>query len=290
MKHSESRRMTLRFAKGAADRDAILDLRTRCFPHRGGGREQWERYDALCRHLIVCGAGGRGNESAREGDGGGPIDADRTGEKGSEETEASGGPVLASLRIMVAPMATVAEAGYAARFYDLSPLRAVPGPVVEVGRLCLSPGPQSWEALRLLLAALTRLVDDVRAGLMLGCTSFAGADWRRHRAALAFLAAGHLGPAGLLPRRRTGETVDYPQLANPDESDSRAALSALPPLLRFYLSLGGWVSDHAVVDRDLDTLHVLTCVETGGIPARRAARLRSLAGKMQKGAPGQARP
>ena len=54
--------------------------------------------------------------------------------------------------------------------------------------------------------------------------------------------------------------------------------AGLPPLLRTYLGMGGWVSDHAVVDRELDTLHVFTCVEVDRVPAARAASLRAVAG------------
>jgi hypothetical protein len=45
--------------------------------------------------------------------------------------------------------------------------------------------------------------------------------------------------------------------------------------LRTYLAMGGWVSDHAVVDDDLGTLHVFTGVEVGKVPGTRAARLRA---------------
>ena len=42
------------------------------------------------------------------------------------------------------------------------------------------------------------------------------------------------------------------------------AYNFLPPLLKFYLRLGGKVSDHAVIDRDLDTLHVFTYLDLNG--------------------------
>ena len=51
----------------------------------------------------------------------------------------------------------------------------------------------------------------------------------------------------------------------------------MPPLLRSYLTMGGWVSDHAVVDRDLNTLHVFTGLEIASIPAARAKALRASA-------------
>jgi putative hemolysin len=50
----------------------------------------------------------------------------------------------------------------------------------------------------------------------------------------------------------------------------------MPPLLRSYLMMGGWVSDHAVVDRDLNTLHVFTGLEIRAIPEDRARLLRAV--------------
>ena len=52
----------------------------------------------------------------------------------------------------------------------------------------------------------------------------------------------------------------------------------MPPLLRTYLAMGGWVGRHAVLDRGLGTIHVLTAVETARIPPARARALRALAG------------
>jgi putative hemolysin len=60
--------------------------------------------------------------------------------------------------------------------------------------------------------------------------------------------------------------------------DLKAAMRHMPPLLRTYLMMGGWVSDHAVIDRQMGTLHVFTGVEIRAIPAARARMLRALAG------------
>jgi putative hemolysin len=40
----------------------------------------------------------------------------------------------------------------------------------------------------------------------------------------------------------------------------------MPPLLRAYLLMGGWVSDHAVIDKKLNTIHVFTGLEVSKIP------------------------
>ena len=60
--------------------------------------------------------------------------------------------------------------------------------------------------------------------------------------------------------------------------DLGRAMRAMPPLLRSYLAMGGWVSDHAVVDRDLGTMHVFTGVEIAKVPPSRARLLRAVAG------------
>jgi len=60
--------------------------------------------------------------------------------------------------------------------------------------------------------------------------------------------------------------------------DIKRAMLAMPPLLRTYLMMGGWVSDHAVVDHDLNTLHVFTGVEIAAVPPNRARLLRAVSG------------
>lgn len=57
-----------------------------------------------------------------------------------------------------------------------------------------------------------------------------------------------------------------------------AARAQMPPLLRSYLAMGGWVSDHAVVDAELGTLHIFTALEVDRVPPARARSLRQIAG------------
>ena len=58
--------------------------------------------------------------------------------------------------------------------------------------------------------------------------------------------------------------------------DLKKAMQRMPPLLRSYLMMGGWVSDHAVVDHEMNTLHVFTGLEIGAIPIARKRLLRAL--------------
>ena len=56
--------------------------------------------------------------------------------------------------------------------------------------------------------------------------------------------------------------MDIKKIVGQDKRER--AKNFLPPLLKFYLRLGGKVSDHAVIDRDLDTLHVFTYLDLNG--------------------------
>jgi putative hemolysin len=233
--------MVARLAHGRAEMARVMAFRAAAFPRRSGAEE--DAQDALSAHVIV------------EGDAG----------------------LLACFRVMLFGWGAGLAQGYAARFYDVGPLSGYAKPIAEMGRFCVAPGGVHPDVLRLAWGAMTRIVDEGQAGLLVGCTSFRGADWTLHRAGLALLAAEFIGPAEHLPGRKAPEIVDYPALAGP-VTDRRASLAALPPLLRTYLGMGGWVSDHAVVDRELDTLHVFTCVEVDRVPPARAASLRAVAG------------
>lgn len=234
-------RLVARLADGRGDAARLLAFRRAAFPRHVGAEH--DAQDELSQHVIV----------------------ERDGE------------MLAYFRVMLFGWGAGLAQGYAARFYDVGPLSGYARPIAEMGRFCVAPGGVHPDVLRLAWGAMTKLVDEGQAGLLVGCSSFRGAGWEAHRAGLALLAEGHVGPKEHLPGRKAAEVVDYPSLAGP-VGERRAALAGLPPLLRTYLGMGGWVSDHAVADRELDTLHVFTCVEVDRVPAARAARLRAVAG------------
>ncbi|MFN4153338.1 MAG: GNAT family N-acetyltransferase [Paracoccaceae bacterium] len=181
------------------------------------------------------------------------------------------GDLVACYRVQMFDGAAL-DQSYAAQFYDLSRLARFPGPMLELGRFCLDPGRHDPDILRLAWAAMTRIVDDADVGLLFGCSSFAGADPVLHAPALSGLVA-RVAPERWRPGPLAPERVALSDIPAP--LPGRAA--QMPPLLRTYLSMGGWVSDHAVIDRDLDTLHVLTGVEIAAIPPARARALRLIA-------------
>ena len=234
-------KLIARLVQGRTEMARVMAFRGAAFPRVAGQEE--DAQDALSAHVVV----------------------------------EAGGEMLGYFRVMLFGWGAGLAQGYAARFYDVGPLSGYARPIAEIGRFCVRPGGVHPDVLRLAWGAMTRLVDEGQAGLLVGCSSFRGADWAAHRAALALLASDFIGPGEHLPGRKAAEVVDYPGLVGLVE-DRRVALAGLPPLLRTYLGMGGWVSDHAVVDRDLDTLHVFTCVDVDRVPAARAASLRAVAG------------
>jgi putative hemolysin len=178
------------------------------------------------------------------------------------------GALVACCRILSFSVGQDLSASYAAQVYDLTGLSAFPGPRMELGRFCLHPARHDPDILRLIWGALTAVVDAEGVRLLFGCSSFVGADPAPHLPALAALRR-YIGPADYLPGPRAAQRVAFP------EGPGKPA--GLPPLLRSYLTMGAWVSDHAVIDRDLDTLHVFTALPIAQVPATRARALRAVA-------------
>ena len=131
------------------------------------------------------------------------------------------------------------------------------------------------EETRLAWAALTDYVDREDVGLLFGCSSFAGVEAGAYLDAFADLRARHLAPDKWQPGVRASEVFRFGADVTRVPDRKRAA-AQMPPLLRTYLLMGGWVSDHAVVDREMNTLHVFTGVEVGAIPESRKRLLRAL--------------
>lgn len=166
---------------------------------------------------------------------------------------------------------------YSAQYYDLSALAQFPGPMAEIGRFCSHPGLSDPDILRVAWGAMTAYVDDNGIEMLFGCSSFAGTETDAYLDAFAKLKASHLAPRHWLPRIKAPEVFRYAARLR-RKPDARKAMMHMPPLLRTYLMMGGWVSDHAVVDRQMNTLHVFTGLEIGAIPASRKRLLRAMAG------------
>lgn len=187
------------------------------------------------------------------------------------------GQVVCCYRFLLLQSGAEIQQGYVAQFYDLSALSRLDGRMIEMGRFCSLPGLCDPDILRLAWAAITRLVDQHDVTFLFGCASLPGTEAALHRDSLAVLAARYVAPDRWRPGCKAPEVVR----SWPDDGggfDEQSGLQRMPSLLRSYLQMGGKVSDHAVIDRDMNTLHVFTGVEISAIPAARKRLLRAMAG------------
>lgn len=177
------------------------------------------------------------------------------------------GRLVACCRLQIFAPHDDLHSSYSAQSYDLSRLARFAGPKLELGRFCLQPGSKDPTILRLIWGALTVILDAQAVTLLFGCTSFPGADPALHSGALAAL-HGYIAPPEFAPAVRAPDSIRFPV--------GQGALNGVPPLLRSYLAMGAWVSDHAVIDRNMNTLHVLTALRVAQVPQARARALRTI--------------
>lgn len=243
-------RYEVRLASSAEDVERAQALRWRSFvsdrhPEAGSVGLDRDCFDDRCLHVLV--------EDRRDGQ------------------------LVCCFRLMPLERARDIGRSYSAQFYDLEGLGDFPSPMIEVGRFCMAAECHDPDVLRLAWGVLSRVVDAKGAGLLFGCTSFHGTDWHEYADAFALLAGTHIAPKRWLPKIKAPRVFRFKRVLDGEPGDTRRALLKMPPLLRSYLTMGGWVSDHAVVDTDLDTLHVFTGLEVSRIPAARAHILRMAA-------------
>jgi putative hemolysin len=233
-------RYTARFATTKSELLALQHLRHRAFTGRDG--VDADAFDAQCDHLMVA--------------------------------DTQTGQLVCGCRLMSLSSGRDINTSYSAQRYDLSSLLDFSDAMIEMGRFCVADGFGDVDVLRVAWAAITRMVQDRNVGMVFGCSSFAGTDPAPYQASFDWLMTHHQGPAALKILRSHPNTIAFAPIAG--ALCKKTALTAMPALLRSYLRMGGWVSDHAVVDADLNTLHVFTALEIAKVPASRAAALRAL--------------
>ena len=187
------------------------------------------------------------------------------------------GQLVCSFRFLPLADGSQIARSYSARYYDLAALGRFDGPMVEMGRFCLHPDCHDPDVIRLAWGALTRFTDESGAQMLFGCSSFTGCEPEAHAEAFAMLKDRHLAPRAWWPRVKAPDVFRFARALRLRQPDPRQAMAAMPPLLRSYLAMGGWVSDHAVVDHALKTMHVFTGVEIRAIPPARRRLLHALA-------------
>ncbi len=150
---------------------------------------------------------------------------------------------------------------YSANEYDVAPLISRPGPVLELGRSCVDAAYRGRPTMQLLWGGIAAYVAKHSIEVMFGCASLPGVDPDALAIPLTYLHSAHLAPPEVRPRAVPERFVSMERM-DPALIDRKAALSDLPPLIKGYLRLGGFVGDGAVVDPQFNTTDVCVVVMT----------------------------
>jgi putative hemolysin len=234
--------LQVRLAESEADIDAVQALRYRIFyetlgarPHIDTARRRrdFDRLDAGCDHLLVL---------------------DHCRGPGPEI-------VVGTYRLIRREAAARLGGFYSAAEYDIAPLVAYRGEILELGRSCVDAAYRQRPAMQLLWAGIAAYVFHYNIALMFGCASLPGTDPDALAMPLSYLHHHHLAPLALRAQALADRYVDMCRLPA-GALDSPRALAALPPLIKGYLRLGGFVGDGAVIDRDFNTTDVCIVVKT----------------------------
>lgn len=206
-------------------------------------------YDAVCDHLLV-------------------VDTAATAQtldwRGRQTPR-----VVGTYRVLRQEIAERTLGFYTQGEYDVAPLiTGKPGHrFMELGRSCVLRPYRNKRSVELLWHGLWTYVREHKVDVMIGCASFEGTDPAAHAMALSFL--HHHAQAPVEWRVRAHDHLHVPMDVLPKEQvDVRAALKALPPLIKGYLRLGAFVGDGAVIDRQFGTTDVLIILPVEKIDPR----------------------
>ncbi|HZL58199.1 MAG TPA: GNAT family N-acyltransferase [Stellaceae bacterium] len=230
--------LQVRLAAGADDIEAAQALRYRIFYQEMGAhptvetallRRDADDFDAVADHLLV-------------------VDHDRRA-------------IVGTYRLIRREAALRRGRFYTAAEYDIACIEAHPGEILELGRSCVDAAARNRATMQLLWRGIAAYVFHYNIELMFGCASLPGTDATKLAVPLSYLHHFHLAPPPLRVRALSDRHVELNRLPR-EAFDPAVALGQLPPLVKGYLRLGGFVGDGAVVDRQFNTTDVCVLVKT----------------------------
>jgi len=232
----------VRLAVGPEETDAVQALRYRVFyremgasadPDTAQAERDRDSFDDIADHLLVV---------------------DHAIGPGAEG-------VVGTYRLIQREGAEKLGRFYSAAEYDIEPIIRFPGRVLELGRSCVDAAYRSRIAMQLLWRGIAAYVFHHRIDLMFGCASLPGTDPDALALELTYLYENHLAPPALRPRALPHRFVEMRRM-RAEAMDPRRGLGQLPPLIKGYLRLGGFVGDGAVIDDQFNTTDVAVVVKT----------------------------
>lgn len=240
----------IRLAANEAEVRAAQALRYRVFyeemgaeptPEMAAERSDFDHFDNFCDHLVV-------------------IDPDR-----------GDGPagVVGTYRLMQRKDAAAAGRFYSADEFDLAPVVNFPGNILELGRSCIDVAYRNKKTMQLLWRGIAAYVFEHDIELMFGCASLHGVEPTKLALPLAYLNHYHMAPAELRVKALPERYVDM-NLMPKEQINLVRGLASVPPLVKGYLRLGGFIGEGAVIDHQFNTTDVCVIVKTDEVTEKYA--------------------
>ncbi len=243
----------VRLARSEQDLRASERLRYKIFVEELGGdgpmvdhagRFERDRYDPHFDHLIL-------------------VDATRD--------PAEMNHVVGVYRVMPGDRAEAIGGFYSEQEYDVEVLKASGRRLLELGRSCVDVDYRGGVALHRLWTGLGNYVERTGAEILFGVASFHGTDCDALSMPMSHLHDAHLAPPELRVRALP-ELFQPMDLLAPDKIDRVAAMRDVPPLIKAYLRMGGFVGEGAFIDHIFNTTDVCLVLDTARLTDRDRAR------------------
>ncbi|MFN4087626.1 MAG: GNAT family N-acetyltransferase [Alphaproteobacteria bacterium] len=240
--------MEVRLAATPAEVEAAQALRYRVFYEEmeahasadtAASRRDADQFDEHCEHLLVIDhALGAGPEA-----------------------------VVGTYRFLRRSRAARIGRFYSQDEYNIRRLLQGHDEIMEVGRSCVDMRYRRHQTMQLLWRGIAQYVQHHGITLMFGCASFHGTDPDEHALPLSYLYYERMAPLGFRPKAVRERYVPMRRLPQ-HAVDPKAAVAALPPLIKGYLRLGGFVGDGAVIDEQFNTTDVCVVVKTDWVTGK----------------------
>jgi putative hemolysin len=248
--------LEVRLARSAAEVRRAQRLRYRVFYEEMSAvadaktliaRRDIDPFDAFCDHLLVI---------------------DHAASRHAVRKPA----VVGTYRLLRQKVAERAGGFYSASEFNVGALlaRHRDCQFLELGRSCVLPAYRNKRTVELLWHGIWTYVLQHQLGAMIGCASLEGTDPDRHAQSLSFLHHFARAPEAWRTRALPHRYVEMNRLRR-NAIDPKAALHALPPLIKGYLRIGAVFGDGAVVDRHFGTTDVLVVLPVSTIDQRYVA-------------------
>lgn len=177
--------------------------------------------------------------------------------------------VVGTYRLLRQEVADLNQGFYTAGEFEIDKLieRKADLRFLELGRSCVLKPYRNKRTVELLWHGIWTYVLMHQIDVMIGCASLEGTRPDQLAEPLSFLHQNALAPEEWCVAALPDRHVSMDRLA-PEAISTKAALHALPPLIKGYLRLGAYVGDGAVVDHQFGTTDVLMILPVARISER----------------------